>query len=85
MDAQAGDRDAFGELFERYRPAIVALAMRRVRNADEAEELDPGCFCPSNAKNPATPCARCIWWLVATDRAPDGYQSPDPSTHRACL
>ena len=37
--AQSGDRDAFGELFERYRPGIVALAMRRVRNADEAEEL----------------------------------------------
>ena len=38
LAAQAGERDAFGELFERYRPAIVALAMRRVRNADEAEE-----------------------------------------------
>lgn len=37
--AQAGDREAFGELFERYRPAIVALALRRVRNAEEAEEL----------------------------------------------
>ena len=34
--AQAGDRDAFGLLFERYRAGIVALAMRRVRNADEA-------------------------------------------------
>ena len=44
MDAQAGDRDAFGELFERYRPAIVALAMRRVRNADEAEELAQDVF-----------------------------------------
>ena len=31
LAAQAGDREAFGELFERYRPAIVALAMRRVR------------------------------------------------------
>ena len=30
LAAQAGDREAFGELFERYRPAIVALAMRRV-------------------------------------------------------
>ena len=36
LAAQAGDREAFGELFERYRPVIVALAMRRVRNADEA-------------------------------------------------
>jgi RNA polymerase sigma-70 factor (ECF subfamily) len=42
--AQTGDRDAFGELFERYRPAMVALAMRRVRNADEAEELSQDVF-----------------------------------------
>ncbi|NNE00841.1 MAG: sigma-70 family RNA polymerase sigma factor [Pirellulaceae bacterium] len=42
--AQAGDRDAFGLLFERYRAGIVALAMRRVRNADEAEELAQDVF-----------------------------------------
>ena len=42
--AQAGDRDAFGELFERYRAGIVALAMRRVHNADEAEELAQDVF-----------------------------------------
>ena len=41
---QTGDRDAFGILFERYRPTIVALAMRRVRNADEAEELAQDVF-----------------------------------------
>lgn len=44
VKAQAGDRDAFGELFERYRPAIVALAMQRVRNAHEAEELAQDVF-----------------------------------------
>lgn len=42
--AQAGDRDAFGELFERYRPAIVALSMQRMRNAHEAEELAQDVF-----------------------------------------
>tara|TARA_R110002049_G_scaffold2750_2_gene21807 strand:- start:692053 stop:692640 length:588 start_codon:yes stop_codon:yes gene_type:complete len=42
--AQTGDREAFGLLFERYRPGIVALAMRRVRNADEAEELAQDVF-----------------------------------------
>jgi RNA polymerase sigma-70 factor (ECF subfamily) len=44
LAAQAGDRDAFGLLFERYRAGIVALAMRRVRNADEAEELAQDVF-----------------------------------------
>ncbi|MDM4017070.1 RNA polymerase sigma factor [Roseiconus lacunae] len=42
--AQNGDRDAFGELFDRYRPAIVAGAMSRVRNADEADELAQDVF-----------------------------------------
>ncbi len=42
--AQRGNSDAFGELFERYRCGIVALAMRRVRNADEAEELAQDVF-----------------------------------------
>lgn len=42
--AQAGDREAFGLLFQRYRPGIVAQAMRRVRNADEAEELAQDVF-----------------------------------------
>lgn len=42
--AQEGDGDAMGELFERYQPAIVALAMRRVRNTHEAEELAQDVF-----------------------------------------
>lgn len=42
--AQAGDRDAFGQLFERYRAGIVSLALKRVRNADEAEELAQDVF-----------------------------------------
>jgi RNA polymerase sigma-70 factor (ECF subfamily) len=42
--AQSGDREAFGLLFERYRSTIYTLAMRRVRNADEAEELTQDVF-----------------------------------------
>jgi RNA polymerase sigma-70 factor (ECF subfamily) len=42
--AQAGEREAFGELFELYRSGIVALAHRRVRNVDEAEELAQDVF-----------------------------------------
>lgn len=42
--AQQGNRDAFGQLFERYRGVIVAQAMRRVKNADEAEELAQDVF-----------------------------------------
>ena len=37
--AQAGDRDAFGELFTRYHSQILAIAMRRLRDHGEAQEL----------------------------------------------
>lgn len=42
--AQNDDRDAMGELFQRYQPTIVALAMRRVHNIHEAEELAQDVF-----------------------------------------
>jgi RNA polymerase sigma-70 factor (ECF subfamily) len=37
--AQAGDRNAFGRLFEKYHRGVVAIAFRRLKNADAAEEL----------------------------------------------
>ncbi len=37
--AQAGDRDAFGELFERFQPTVLAIAMRRLRDFADAQEL----------------------------------------------
>lgn len=37
--AQQGDRDAVGELFTRYRQHVVAVAMRRLRDENEAQEL----------------------------------------------
>ena len=39
LAAQAGDREAFGLLFERYRGQIVAAARQRLGDHDEAEEL----------------------------------------------
>ncbi len=37
--AREGDRDAFGQLVERYQGSIYALAMRRLGDVGEAEEL----------------------------------------------
>lgn len=48
--AQAGDREAFGELFARYRPGIVNLALRRTHNAEEAEELTQDVFIQAMGK-----------------------------------
>ena len=37
--AQAGDRAAFGTLFERFQPTVMAIAMRRLRDHADAQEL----------------------------------------------
>jgi RNA polymerase sigma-70 factor, ECF subfamily len=58
--AQGGDRSAYGELVERFSPTVYALALARLRNPGEAQELaqevfihamtklaqlrDPACF-----------------------------------------
>lgn len=39
LKAQAGDRDAFGELFERFERHVFAIAYRRVGDFAEAQEL----------------------------------------------
>ena len=42
--AQAGDREAFGWLFEKYRAGILALIRRRVRDEHLAQELAQDVF-----------------------------------------
>jgi RNA polymerase sigma-70 factor (ECF subfamily) len=37
--AQAGDRLAFGELFERFERHVMAIALRRLGDYTEAQEL----------------------------------------------
>jgi RNA polymerase sigma-70 factor (ECF subfamily) len=37
--AQRGDREAYGELAEHFRPTVYAMALARLRDADEAQEL----------------------------------------------
>lgn len=37
--AQAGDRAAYGELVRRFQPTVFAVALARLRNPGEAEEL----------------------------------------------
>lgn len=44
LAAQAGDREAFGELVERFEQMIYATALRRLRNHAEAQELTQEVF-----------------------------------------
>jgi RNA polymerase sigma-70 factor (ECF subfamily) len=37
--AQAGDREAFGELAQRFEPMVYSIALRRLGNHSEAQEL----------------------------------------------
>lgn len=37
--SQSGDRNAFGVLFERFQPTVMAIAMRRLRDHADAQEL----------------------------------------------
>jgi RNA polymerase sigma-70 factor (ECF subfamily) len=42
--AQAGDRSAFGELVQRFQPAVYAVALARLRDPNEATELTQEVF-----------------------------------------
>lgn len=42
--ARSGDRAAYGELIERFQPAVYAVALARLRNAHEAMELTQEVF-----------------------------------------
>src|SRR6516164_3144748 len=42
--AQMGDRQAYGDLVERFQPAVYALALTRLRNPNEAQELTQEVF-----------------------------------------
>src|SRR5262245_12536966 len=37
--AQRGDREAYGELSEQFRPTVYAMALARLRDPNEAQEL----------------------------------------------
>jgi RNA polymerase sigma-70 factor (ECF subfamily) len=42
--ARAGDRTAYGELVERFQPTVYAIALSRLRNPAEAQELTQEVF-----------------------------------------
>ncbi|MBX3419499.1 MAG: sigma-70 family RNA polymerase sigma factor [Pirellulaceae bacterium] len=42
--AQAGDSQAFGELFEQYQPLVLSILVRRVGNYGDAQELTQDVF-----------------------------------------
>ena len=50
LSAQAGDREAFGELVVRFKRAVYSTALRRLGNDAEAQELTQEVFVPALCK-----------------------------------
>lgn len=64
--AQAGDRHAFGALFERYHRAVTAIAFRRLKNFDAAQELRQEVFIQAMQKLDQLRTPECFGsWLRA--------------------
>jgi RNA polymerase sigma-70 factor (ECF subfamily) len=68
--AQMGDREAFGELFERYEHTVYNVAMRRLNDHAEAQELAQEVFVQALTKidQIRTPEAFAGWIVSITHR-----------------
>jgi RNA polymerase sigma-70 factor (ECF subfamily) len=64
LAAQAGDRDAFGLLFERFQPTVMAIAVRRLGNVNDAQELVQDVFIQAMTKLDQLQTPECfIGWI----------------------
>ena len=62
--ARAGDRSAYGMLIERFQPTVYALALARLRNPSEAQELAQEVFIHTMTKLGQLRDPRCFaGWL----------------------
>ena len=76
--AQAGQRDAFGELFERFQRHVLHIALRRLGDYNEAQELCQDVFVQALQKIGQLRDAGVLRRLAAVDHAPAGDQSDRP-------
>jgi RNA polymerase sigma-70 factor (ECF subfamily) len=62
--AQTGNRQAFGDLVERFQPTVYAIALSRLRNPTEAQELAQEVFLHAMKKLPQLRDVDCFaGWL----------------------
>jgi len=62
--AQTGDRSAYGRLVERFQPTVYAVALARLRNPTEAQELTQDVFLHGMRKLPQLRDPQCFaGWL----------------------
>ena len=77
-EAQLGDRQAFGELVERFQPTVYAIALARLRNPTEAQELAQEVFVHGMRKLPQLRDVAVLRRLAAADHGAHGHQPADP-------
>ena len=64
LRARSGDRAAYGELVERFQPTVYAVALARLRNPSEAQELAQEVFLHGMKKLPQLRDPACFaGWL----------------------
>jgi RNA polymerase sigma-70 factor (ECF subfamily) len=64
LQAQAGNQNAFGQLVERFTPTVQAIALSRLRNATDAQELTQDVFIHMFRKLPQLRDPQCFaGWL----------------------
>jgi RNA polymerase sigma-70 factor (ECF subfamily) len=64
LRAQSGDREAYGQLVERFQPTVYAVALARLRNPAEAQELAQEVFLHGMKKLPQLRDPQCFaGWL----------------------
>ncbi len=69
VTAQAGDRDAFGELFTRFQAQIFAIALRRLGDYGDAMELTQDIFVKAMTKLDQLRAPECFaGWLCSIAR-----------------
>jgi RNA polymerase sigma-70 factor (ECF subfamily) len=68
--ARGGDRSAYGELVERFQPTVFAIALARLRNPAEAQELAQEVFIHAMTKLAQLRDAHCFagWLRQITER-----------------
>jgi RNA polymerase sigma-70 factor, ECF subfamily len=68
--ARSGDRTAYGELVERFQPTVYAIALARLRNPAEAQELAQEVFIHAMTKLSQLRDAHCFagWLRQITER-----------------
>jgi RNA polymerase sigma-70 factor (ECF subfamily) len=80
--AQMGSREAFGQLVERYQRSVYAVAMRRLRNHAEAQELVQEVFVQAMRKISQLRETECFGgWL----RSITGRMAINRAVRRGCV